>query len=393
MSRAFADHSKGTGHMTDRLRYGVIGCGMMGQEHLRNIALLGDAEVAAIFEPDPGMARAAAALAPAARHCASVAELLAAPELDCLLVASPNHLHLPQFEEIAARRPLPLLMEKPLFTDAGQSDRLARLAAAYPAPVWVAMEYRYMPPVAAFAAGAAAATGGVRMLSIREHRFPFLPKVGAWNRFNRLTGGTFVEKCCHFFDLMRLILADDPVRVMASAGQAVNHRDERYGGEAPDIWDHGYVIVDFARGARAMLDLCMFAEGSRYQEELAAMGPAGKIEAFVPGPTRFWPEALGPAPLPELVVSPRAPRGPRRQEVPVDPALLAAGDHNGATFFQHRRFADVVRGRGSVEVTLADGWWAVAVGLAAQRSAVTGQAVELAREGLVAPAPAVAAAS
>lgn len=108
---------------------------------------------------------------------------------------------------------------------------------------------------------------------------------------------------------MRLILADDPVRVMASAGQAVNHRDERYGGEAPDIWDHGYVIVDFARGARAMLDLCMFAEGSRYQEELAAMGPAGKIEAHVPGPTRFWPEALGPAPVPELVVSPRAPRG------------------------------------------------------------------------------------
>jgi myo-inositol 2-dehydrogenase/D-chiro-inositol 1-dehydrogenase len=27
------------------------------------------------------------------------------------------------------------------------------------------------------------------------------------------------------------------VRVMASAGQAVNHLDERYGGEVPDIWD------------------------------------------------------------------------------------------------------------------------------------------------------------
>lgn len=369
--------------MTDKLRYGVIGCGMMGQEHLRNIALLGDAEVAAIFEPDPGMARAAAALAPGARPCASVAELLAADGLDCLLVASPNHLHLPQFEEIAARRPLPLLLEKPLFTDAAQGERLARLAAAYPAPVWVAMEYRYMPPVAAFVREAGAATGGVRMLSVREHRFPFLSKVGAWNRFNRLTGGTFVEKCCHFFDLMRLIMAADPVRVMASAGQAVNHRDERYGGEAPDILDHGYVIVEFAGGARAMLDLCMFAEGSRYQEELAAVGPAGKIEAFVPGPTRFWPDHLGPAPVAELVVSPRAPKGPRRLEVPVDPALLAAGDHNGATFYQHRRFAAVVRGEGAVEVGLADGWWAVAVGLAAQRSAVTGRAVDLAAEGLV----------
>ncbi|MEY2955998.1 MAG: hypothetical protein RL123_726, partial [Pseudomonadota bacterium] len=41
------------------LRYGVIGCGMMGQEHLRNIALLPDAEVAAIHEPDAAMRAAA----------------------------------------------------------------------------------------------------------------------------------------------------------------------------------------------------------------------------------------------------------------------------------------------------------------------------------------------
>lgn len=34
------------------INYGVIGCGMMGREHLRNIALLDGARVHAIFEPD-----------------------------------------------------------------------------------------------------------------------------------------------------------------------------------------------------------------------------------------------------------------------------------------------------------------------------------------------------
>ncbi len=72
-----------------------------------------------------------------------------------------------------------------------------------------------MPPVATFIADAPHATGGIRMLSIREYRFPFLSKVGDWNRFNRNTGGTFVEKCRHFFDLMRLILQLDPVLVLA----------------------------------------------------------------------------------------------------------------------------------------------------------------------------------
>lgn len=359
--------------------YGIVGCGMMGREHIRNIALLPDAHVAAIFEPDAGMLAAALALAPEARPAASVAELLAMRAVDCVLIASPNARHLEQLEEIAATRPLPVLVEKPLFTDAAGAQRVAALGMDLPL-AWVAMEYRYMPPVAAFVEQARGATGGIRMLTIREHRYPFLSKVGDWNRFNRNTGGTFVEKCCHFFDLMRLILKSDPVRVMASAGQAVNHLDECYGGETPDVLDHGYVLVDFASGARAMLELCMFAEGSRYQEELSAVGAAGKIECRVPGPGRFWPAHLGDAPVPQLVVSPRDPPGPRLLDIPVDPELLAAGDHNGSTWYEHRRFVDAVHGRGGVEVSLADGWWAVVMGLAAQRSAREGRAVDLAQE-------------
>ncbi|MDZ4136726.1 MAG: Gfo/Idh/MocA family oxidoreductase, partial [Paracoccaceae bacterium] len=244
-------------------------------------------------------------------------------------------------------------------------------------------EYRYMPPVAHLISQAAAVTGGVRMLTIREHRFPFLEKVGDWNRFNARTGGTLVEKCCHFFDLMRLVAGCDPVRVMASGGQAVNHLDEIHDGQRPDIWDHAYVIVEFASGMRAMLELCMFAEGSRYQEEISAVGPAGKIECLVPGPGRFWPVHLGPAPVPQVIVSPRNPSGPQVLDVPVDPALLAAGDHNGSTFYQHQGFARAALGQQPPEVSLTDGWWAVAIGMAAQKSAATGQAVDLAGEGYV----------
>ena len=359
------------------LNYGIIGCGMMGQEHLRNIALLPDARVAAIYEPDLTMQALSLGLAPGARACDSLETLLEVPDLDALLIASPNHLHVAQIEAIAARRPLPLMVEKPLFSDPGDQKRVEALGAGYPAPIWVAMEYRYMPPIAAFLAEVGSATGGIRMLTIREHRYPFLSKVGNWNRFNASTGGTLVEKCCHFFDLMRLILRDEPVRVMASGGQEVNHLDENYEGRVPDVWDTAYVIVDFAQGARAMLELCMYAEGARYQEEITALGPRGKIECLVPGPGRFWPTDLGPPPVPQVIVSPRLPRGPQALEIPVDPAILAAGDHNGSTFYQHLCFLDAVRGNGPVEVTLQDGARAVAMGHAAQESARSRRVVEL----------------
>lgn len=351
---------------------------MMGQEHLRNIALLPGTRVAVIFEPDAAMRAAARALAPEAVFATSVEALLAHDPLDALVIVSPNALHVPQLELIAASRPLPVLVEKPVYTAPQDDARMLAFLSGYPAPVWVGMEYRYMPPIAALIAQAQAVTGGVQMLSIREHRFAFLNKVGDWNRFNRNTGGTLVEKCCHFFDLMRLVLRSEPVRVMASAGQAVNHKDERYGGEAPDIWDHGYVIVEFASGARAMLELCMFAEGSRYQEEVSAVGRLGKIEALVPGPGRFWPADLGAAPLPQVIVSPRDPKGPQVIDIPVDPALLAAGDHNGSTFYQHLGFLEVVRTGGAPEVSLYDGMMAVRMGLAAQQSALSGQVVTLA---------------
>ncbi|MDP5219389.1 Gfo/Idh/MocA family oxidoreductase [Ruegeria sp. 2205SS24-7] len=364
--------------MTRQINYGIIGCGMMGQEHLKNIALLDGARAHAIFEPDAEMAEIARQIAPEALLVPSLDALLALPDLDCLLIVSPNHCHVEQVLQIAETRPLPLLIEKPLFTDPADAEAMMMLRDSYPAPIWVAMEYRYMPPIAAFLEQADAATGGIKMLTLREHRFPFLQKVGNWNRFNRNSGGTFVEKCCHFFDLMRLALGAEPVRVMASGAQSVNHLDERYDGEAPDILDNGYVIIDFNNGARAMLELCMFAEGATYQEEISAIGPTGKIEALVPGPGRFWPTHLGDPPTPKLIVSPRKPKGPVTTDVPVDETLLDAGDHNGSTFFQHQAFLQLLRGeRDAPDVSLMDGWWAVRMGLAAQQSASSGESVLL----------------
>jgi hypothetical protein len=150
----------------------------------------------------------------------------------------------------------------------------------------VAQEYRYMPPVAEMIRMAhEGAVGRIHQVAIREHREPFYPKVGDWNRFSANTGGTLVEKCCHYFNLMDLILGERPTRVFASGGQRVNHLDESYGGRRPDILDSAYVIVEYPSGARAMLDLCMFAENSVDNEHIVVVGDEGKLESLLPSLT------------------------------------------------------------------------------------------------------------
>ncbi|MEM8849463.1 MAG: Gfo/Idh/MocA family oxidoreductase [Pseudomonadota bacterium] len=364
------------------IRYGLIGGGMMGQEHIRNINLLGDARVTAVADPDAAMRQLSLATAQSEKGYLTADDLISKEdsEIDIYLVAAPNDLHAGLLQQLMATDK-PILVEKPLATTSAECRDLLNMAKGRKAPIWVAMEYRYMPPIQrllqALEQGAA---GEPRMVAIREHRFPFLPKVDDWNRFNARTGGTLVEKCCHFWDLMRLILGADPVRVYASAGVDVNHRDERYAGHMPDIVDNGFVVVDFANGTRGMLDLCMFAEGSHWQEFVAVTGPKARCDALIPGPARFAPD--GAPREAEFVTSVRALKQEVREVVHTPPELLLAGDHHGSTFYQHRRFLDLVRaGGGQPEVTLEDGYWSVLVGEAAEESARSGEAISLVGRG------------
>ena len=349
--------------MIPMLRYGIIGSGNMGQEHIRYLKMLPGAQVAAIADPDREMRQGAATLAgPQVQVFDDYRELVAAGLVDVLVIASPDHTHADILLDVLPAD-LPVLAEKPLCTDVEDCRRVLEAAVGRSAPVWVAMEYRYMPPIARLIDEVEKGTiGKLHMLSLREHRYPFLQKVGDWNRFARNTGGTMVEKCCHFFDLMRLITAAEPVRLYASGSQAVNHLHERYDGETPDIIDNAFVIVDFDNGVRACLDLCMFAETSRDQEEIVAVGDIGKIECGIPSSTVTigWRE------------SGRLDRIP----IPVDAELLAAGHHHGSTFFQHKRFFDMVQNGGAPEVTLQDGLMAVAMGAAAEMSMRTGSPVD-----------------
>ena len=368
-------HSIGAIGLVEQVRYGLVGTGMMGVEHLQNLAVTPGAVVTAIADPvatSLGWARdALGKRGDGVQEFADAAALARSGLVDAVIVASPNYTHRNVLEPLFDAD-IAILCEKPLATTLEDARWVVDRAAQMTRPFWTAMEYRYMPPAAAFIEQVhGGRIGALRMLSIREHRFPFLPKVGDWNRFSRNTGGTMVEKCCHFFDLMRLIVQSEPIRVYCSGAMDVNHVDERYDGERPDIIDNSYTTVEFANGVRAMLDLSMFADGAENQEEITAVGDAARLDVLIPEGA--------------LVFSPRTgflnPKQVERSVIAVDQTALDAGSHHGSTFYQHQRFIAAVRGEGPVEVTARDGLMAVAIGTAAEISARTKRVVEMAELG------------
>lgn len=110
-----------------------------------------------------------------------------------------------------------------------------------------------------------------------------------------------------------------------------------------------------------MLDLCMFAENSEYQEEIVAVGDKGKIETFVPSSASGKDSS-------EVKISLRENNITQSSKVKVDKEILAAGHHHGSTYFEHLAFIDAIQKNKKPEVSLKDGLMSVAIGEAAENS-------------------------
>lgn len=348
------------------MRVGLVGTGMMGCEHLRNLLAIEGVEITAISDPNVEPLGWARKTLEGSRHQPREFDdhrkLAESGLVDAVIVASPNFTHKLVLDDLLQTN-LHVLVEKPLCTTVEDCEQVVAQATRRDAVTWVGLEYRYMPSIATMhSLVREGRIGDVRMMAIREHRFPFLQKVDNWNRFNRFTGGTLVEKCCHFFDLMNLVVAAKPTRVYASGAQDVNHLDERYVGEQPDIIDNAYVIVDYENGARAMLDLCMFAEVGSNEQEITVVGDRGKIEAYVPG------EGV-------VVLGDRATSLVERISCSPTEVPGHVGFHHGASFFEVCNFLEAARGERLVEVDATQGMWSVAVGVAAHKSIELGRPV------------------
>jgi myo-inositol 2-dehydrogenase / D-chiro-inositol 1-dehydrogenase len=356
------------------LRYAIIGCGSMGREHIHCIQALEGAQISAIADPYKPSLEAASALI-SSKHLVfeDYTELLASSVYDVLVISTPNHTHI-DLMRLALKTSVPILVEKPLCTNIDDCIELVRLSAKRTAMVWVAHEYRFMPPVAEMLRMAkAGAVGRIHQVAIREHREPFYSKVGDWNRFNQNTGGTLVEKCCHYFNLMDLILQEKPLSFYASGGQRVNHLSEAYQGRYPDVLDSAFVIVNYPSGARAMLDLCMFAESTVDKEQISVVGDEGKLESLLPSLTLRYGQRKD--------FGVRTVWDPSNKHVHVeerrvsDKSIRYEGAHFGATYIQHKHFVSALRSGQMPQISMEEGMRAVASGLAAQLSIQTGRVI------------------
>jgi myo-inositol 2-dehydrogenase / D-chiro-inositol 1-dehydrogenase len=343
------------------LGVGVLGVGSRGRHHLQCIREVPGARVVAIaddYEPSLQQARQ---LLPGAAAPGDVQVyhdwrgLLDDERVDAAIVVLPNHLHADAAVE-ALRRDKHVLLEKPVALSLDDCRRIERAARESRGTLQVGLELRYSPVARRLKEEIeAGGIGEPRMAWCHEFRVPFRAKVDDWILDPARSGGTFVEKNCHHFDLLAWLLGGEPLAVAGFGGRDVVYR------ETPGILDNAWVVVEHAGGKRASLGVSMFSMVPKI--EIGVLGEAGLIEGE----------------LHEREIVLRRADGAAAAIAVDDPAAGRVAVHGGSDLLQMEDFVATIARGGRPRVTLQDGVRSLLVALAAQRAVDTGAIVALSR--------------
>jgi myo-inositol 2-dehydrogenase/D-chiro-inositol 1-dehydrogenase len=353
----------------------VIGTGTIGQEHMRVASLLGRGRIHGIFDTQTHSMDVAEAnfRAYSDQPLVRYPDLQSAcndPAADAIFICTPNHTHFDVLQ-VAAQSGKPVFLEKPMATNLADAAAILAMADSYPTFIQIGLQYRYKAQYAeAFhEVRTRGSLGEVKTIAVSEYRPPFLDKVGQWNKFNANSGGTLVEKCCHYFDLINLMAESQPIRLYASGGQAVNFTDLEYEGQSSDIDDHAFVVIDYANGTKASFSLNMFCHD--FSEEMVVCGTQGRLvasEVF-----NFHQQQGAKAKL--SIQS--GEQGASREIDLSYAAVIEQSGHHGATYYEHIAFMDQLEGKQVEAATPLQGLWSIIVASAAQESLARGEAINI----------------
>src|SRR3989442_11158799 len=126
--------------MTTRktLGIGFIGSGFITRFHIKSFVAVRGADIRGVWSPNQTRAEEAAALSRScrvgeARAFASIEEMVAAPEIDCLWLCGPNHLRLDNLERIVKTiksgqgQLIGIACEKPLARNVAEAKRMVEM--------------------------------------------------------------------------------------------------------------------------------------------------------------------------------------------------------------------------------------------------------------------------
>ncbi len=242
--------------MSAAFRFGVVGAGRMGRNHIKAIADSGVASVNAVA--DPSAAALQTVSGPGRSVHADLDSMLGAKSIDGVLVCVPTTLHYPTVMRCIEAR-LPILAEKPFGLNAAQAIELADRAQAAGVPLQVGFWRRFVPTLRDLRSRILNGNLGT-IYSICCYQWDGAPPS---RYFRERSGGIVADMGVHDFDQIRWLTGQEFEAVEAIASDTML---EEWPGDPESI----HILAKLSAGATVSVSL-----GRRFPT-----GDICKVEVF-----------------------------------------------------------------------------------------------------------------
>lgn len=231
-----------------RLGICVVGAGAMGAQHAEGWRAVEEARLIAVADVDAERAQRFVEEYGFASWFTDYREAIALDEVDVVSVCTPAFYH-PEVTLFAAQHGKHILCEKPIALTLKGADQMIEAARSHGVKLSVGFQLRRSRRTEELRKRIQGGELGRPVMFRRNISAPIRTTVGkpAMHDMRRGNGGPVVDICCHFFDLLRVILNAEPARVTAHGFVFAEGRKELRGIEevAPDT---AAILIEYNSG-------------------------------------------------------------------------------------------------------------------------------------------------
>jgi myo-inositol 2-dehydrogenase/D-chiro-inositol 1-dehydrogenase len=249
--------------MTD---FCLVGAGFIGPVHAANLAAHPTARLSWVVDLD---AKAAKSLADkyGARATTDLAEALADTAVRAVVICTPPRTHA-SIIEAAANAGKAILCEKPVDLDLASVDRCEQVLLRAGVPFQVAFNRRFDPSHRALHDALRAGEIGRPEMLILSSRDP---EISPPDAVAATPYGIFYDTMIHDFDMVRWLLADEPVEIYARTACMLDEQENPH--RDPDT---AMVVLRMAGGALVHVN-SSFRAVYGYDQRIEAFGANGML--------------------------------------------------------------------------------------------------------------------
>jgi len=252
------------------LGVGVIGAGRIGLVHLEALSRCESAKAVIISNPTVSKAEAAAAKFKLDQFTGDAMEVINNPEVEAVWICSPSQFHADQIKACAAAGKH-VFCEKPIATDLTETIEAINACNEAGVQLMTALQRRFDPNFRrvkkAVVNGEVGEVVTIKLCS----RDPAPPPV----EYVKGGGGIFKDMAVHDLDMARFLMDSEPVEILALGSCQIDPAIKDL--EGPEAFDTATILMKFANGKDAVIDVCRQAPYG-YDQRAEVLGKKAMIQ-------------------------------------------------------------------------------------------------------------------